>query len=637
MLNIADSNLRMEEIDHQGRELRAQGVWLLGHVTFLAWFCFGVFYWCVGHQIGYWCCMLQCLAYIVIYLLMRSSKRYCVIMNFFLAYSTLGIVAISSLEPVAATSIYFLPYSTLVASQLFGSRHGRYWMAMGMFAMTSFFAIEYGIENLLTNHLAEYILALGICVCVFLTCRQFESHYQQTTQSLVSFSRSLEIKSDNLRKLATTDSLTGLSNRFQLKQQLEQCVANAHHGDPFAIFLVDMDGFKEINDSTGHAVGDQVLTEIGNRLSSKFGHLESVARLGGDEFCLIAKGVTSTSEAEQIAHKIFKELAKKYFLEEHEFVLGASVGLALCPAHSACSTDILAFADTAMYHAKHNQLPFASYTLDMTRKLIENRKLKELLADAIPKNQFSLVYQPQVCVSTGAIDCVEALLRWNNNGQMVTPDHFIPLLEQTGRIVEVGQWVIEEVCRQRKQWLDSGIDLKVSVNISAVQFEADNFVESITGPIKRWGLDFEGFDLEITESLLIGDVEDAVHKLTRLKEHGASISIDDFGTGYSSLAYLRQFPVDKLKVDRAFVKDSPDSDDGAIIASITTLGHVLGMKVLVEGVETKQQLEVVKALDCDQYQGFYFSKPQPPESIASLLLLQQPKQDVDREIAVQLP
>ena len=290
-----------------------------------------------------------------------------------------------------------------------------------------------------------------------------------------------------------------------------------------------------------------------------------------------------------------------------------------------------------MYHAKHNQLPFASYTLDMTRKLIENRKLKELLADAIPKNQFSLVYQPQVCVSTGAIDCVEALLRWNNNGQMVTPNHFIPLLEQTGRIVEVGQWVIEEVCRQRKQWLDSGIDLKVSVNISAVQFEADNFVESITGPIKRWGLDFEGFDLEITESLLIGDVEDAVHKLTRLKEHGASISIDDFGTGYSSLAYLRQFPVDKLKVDRAFVKDIPDSDDGAIIASITTLGHVLGMKVLVEGVETKQQLEVVKALDCDQYQGFYFSKPQPPESIASLLLLQQPKQDVDREIAVQLP
>ena len=628
MLNTIDNNSKDAEVDRQADELRAQGVWLLGQVIFVTWLFFGAYYTYIDHKLAASCCGAQCVAYLVVFFSMRSLKQYCIIMNLFLGFSLLGVLTIAIFDPASATSIYFAPYATLVASQLFGSRQGRYWLVYSMLTMTAFFEIKYGFDNVFSNseYLTQYTLAMGMCASIFLVCRQFESHYKQKTQSLVSFSESLEIKSDELRKLATTDSLTNLANRFQLKQQLEESVENAKRGDPFAIFLIDMDGFKEINDSMGHAVGDQVLVEIGKRLSSKFGNLKSVARLGGDEFCLIATGVDSEIEAQKIAKSIYSELTKRYFLEEHEFGLEASVGLALCPSQSASSTDILAFADTAMYHAKHNQLAIASYSLDMTRKLIENRKLKELLADAITNDEFFLVFQPQICLSTGNIVGVEALLRWNNQGNIISPDRFIPLLEQTGRIVDVGQWVIEEACRQRKQWLDAGVNLPVAVNISAVQFDSDNFIESIVEPIERWGLDFEGFDLEITESLLIGDVETAVNKLTRLKSHGVSISIDDFGTGYSSLAYLRQFPIDKLKIDRAFVKDIPDNDDGAIISSITMLGHVLGMKVLVEGVETKQQLEVVKSFECDECQGFYFNKPLISEEITSLIQNQKQQQ-----------
>lgn len=620
MSDVLVDNQENEKLTQQGEEMRAQGVWLLGHVTLASWIFFGAFYWFIGREAASTWCGLQCVAYLFILFSMRNSKAYCAIMGLFLGLSLVGITAIAAIEPVVATSIYFAPFAILVASQLFGTRQARYWLVCSMLTMATHFAISHGFESLVSDFLIELTLGLGLCVAVFLVCQQFEWHYQKKTENLVSFSNSLQVKSVELRKLATTDSLTGLANRYQLKQQLEACVDQANHGEPFALLLVDMDGFKEINDTLGHAVGDQVLVEIGSRLAKAFSEFESIGRLGGDEFCLIAKGVDSMVEARHIAKQVFRELTKKYFLEDNDFNLGASVGFALGPRHATTSSDILAFADTAMYEAKQNQLPVAGYTKEMTIKLIENREMNDQLSEAIAKNEFFLTFQPQVSFSNGAILGVEALLRWKKDGRLIPPSRFVPLLEQTSQIIEVGSWVIEEACRQKSQWLDQGIDVTVAINISARQFELDGFIDSVVEPIQRWGLDFEGFDLEITESLLISNVDEAVQKLVCLKEHGVSISIDDFGTGYSSLAYLRQFPIDKLKIDRAFVKDIPNGDDGALASSITLLGHVLGMKVVAEGVETEEQLRVLKEQGCDEYQGFYFSKPLASKEITELLM-----------------
>ena len=278
MSDILVDNSENERLTQQGEEMRAQGVWLLGHVTLASWIFFGVFYWLIGREAAASCCGVQCLAYLGIQLTMRKSKAYCTIMSLILGLSIVGIIAISTIEPAVSTSIYFVPFASLVASQLFGTRQARYWLVCSMLAMATHFAITNGLEGLFKDSLIDLALGLGLCAAVFFVCQQFELHYQKKTQNLVCFSNSLQAKSIELRKLATTDSLTGLANRYQLKQQLEDCVQAADSGVPFALLLVDMDGFKEINDTLGHAVGDQVLVEIGNRLTNAFGELESVAQ-----------------------------------------------------------------------------------------------------------------------------------------------------------------------------------------------------------------------------------------------------------------------------------------------------------------------------------------------------------------------
>lgn len=238
---------------------------------------------------------------------------------------------------------------------------------------------------------------------------------------------------------------------------------------------------------------------------------------------------------------------------------------------------------------------------------------------ALERNEFFLVYQPQVCLSTNLIIGVEALLRWECDGEVVSPARFIPLLERNRHIISVGKWVIWEACRQLRQWQDRGIDLEVSINISAMQFNEDGFNESIEQPIREFELSANRLDFEITESLLITNVNQVVDRLNRIKKLGAKISIDDFGTGYSSLAYLRQFPLDRLKIDRAFVKDFPDRDDGVIAKSIVALGKAIGLKVLAEGVETREQLEFLKEFDCDEYQGYLFSRPISAEKVELMM------------------
>ena len=274
-----------------------------------------------------------------------------------------------------------------------------------------------------------------------------------------------------------------------------------------------------------------------------------------------------------------------------------------------------------MYHAKQNQQAIAAYAPRMIELLIETREMNDRLAHALEREEFFLVYQPQLNLETGQIIGVEALLRWQTENQLISPGKFIPLLEQSGRIMDVGRWVIREACRQQAAWKEQhGVDLRIAVNVSAVQFEADQFVESIASPVREFNVEPEKIELEITEGLLINNIPNVVSKLKQIKELGMRISIDDFGTGYSSLAYLRQFPIDKLKIDQAFVRDFPEHDDGVIASSIIILGHLLGMKVLAEGVETQEQLDHLRLNGCDQYQGYFFSKPISPDQVCEMFV-----------------
>jgi EAL domain-containing protein (putative c-di-GMP-specific phosphodiesterase class I) len=327
-------------------------------------------------------------------------------------------------------------------------------------------------------------------------------------------------------------------------------------------------------------------------------------------------------------------LTTRYIIDEFEFPMGASAGIALCPDHTTSPTDLLAYADTAMFVAKDKKLGHTVYTPDMTERLVEYRIMQEQLSRALDRNEFFLVYQPQVQLATGKVIGVEALLRWRHGGQVISPARFVPLLEKSREIIAVGRWIVRDACRQLREWNDAGYDVSVSINLSAVQFNDNDFFRYITSPIEEFQLDPRQLDFEITESLLVDDVNQATQRLTQLKMLGVSISIDDFGTGYSSLAYLRQFPLDRLKIDRAFVKDIPDDDDGVIARSIVVLAKALGLKVLAEGVETKAQLEFLQSLDCDECQGYLLNPPASAEEASKFFAIANPSSQLPLHLAV---
>ena len=597
---------------------RAQSVWLLGHVCYLIWGFFCIFLLANGYVESGIVCAVELLVYTALFLTFRKSDDYLHIMNLILTCSAIGLLAVACSHPKLNLTFFFIPISILISSMLFGFRQAFCWLVISLATILVCFLTIHGIQETWNTKIVELILAFGVPVCIFLCCQQAESFFQQKFDRMIEFSKTLQRRSERLSILATTDSLTKLPNRYQFKIHLDECVKNAKNGQPFVLFLIDMDGFKEINDTMGHAVGDEVLVEIGRRLEQNFSSMAMVARLGGDEFCVLVEDISHQAAAEAFANRLVDVLTKRYFLGENEFTLGTSVGFAICPQHSDTSKHILAYADTAMYHAKHHQLPVACYRRQMTRQLLENREMNEQLANAIERNEFYLVYQPQFEITTGEMVGVEALLRWKNRGRLVPVSQFIGLLEKSGQILHVSNWIIRTACRQLAEWRTAGLELKVAINISAVQFEDPAFFENIIDPIREFQIAPQNIELEITEGLLIHNVSNVVKKLQQLKAFGLSISIDDFGTGYSSLAYLRQFPIDRLKIDRVFVKDIPDADDGLIASSIIVLGQALGLKVLAEGVETQEQLNVLKQHGCEECQGFLFSRPCSPEQILQL-------------------
>ena len=420
----------------------------------------------------------------------------------------------------------------------------------------------------------------------------------------------LTVKAEQLNRLASFDPLTGLANRLKFQEELAERVQDVVANDSsMALLVLDMNGFKAINDSMGHAAGDEVLKTTAKRISRIVSAADLVSRLGGDEFTVIIQNTNRVSDIEAIANRIIKSIAAPMQIEGQEVYVGVSIGMSLAPTDSTDADELFCFADTAMYVAKTNQQGLAIYTTEMSESLRNRRSLENRLASAIRRNEFSVVYQPQCNIATGEITAFEALLRWNNDGKIISPLEFIPLLEGNGQIVKVGQWVFNQACAQAAQWQAQGLPTRIAINISPIQFRDPNFIREVKNTIGKYNLPPNFVELEITEGLLVEDIENTSEKLFELKEFGCRISVDDFGTGYSSLAYLKHLPIDVLKIDREFIKDIPSADDGTIAASVIVLGQSLNMEVLAEGVETPDQVEFLKTHNCHAYQGNLLSKP----------------------------
>ena len=420
------------------------------------------------------------------------------------------------------------------------------------------------------------------------------------------------------------DALTGLANRSLLHDRLAQAIAYASRYDhPFWLVFVDLDQFKFINDTLGHRAGDLMLQEIAERLLASVRETDTVARLGGDEFVLVLPERTDGALSTSVIQRIMDAVAEPITVSAHEFFITCSIGVAVFPGDGCEPDALLKHADIAMYRAKEtgrNNVQF--FTPLMNEQALERLHLEGALRGAIEQNQFILHYQPQVDLASGSIVGMEALLRWQHPELgTVPPGRFIALAEETGLIVPIGAWVIETACRQNKAWQEAGFGgLRMSVNLSARQFAQPDLVASVAKVLTETGLNPNLFEIELTESLVMTDVERAIETLDSLHRLGVFLSIDDFGTGYSSLSYLKRFPIDILKIDQSFVRDiSDDPDDAAIVVSIISLAHSLRMSVIAEGVETRGQLEYLQAHDCDQLQGYYFSRPVPAQAFEQLL------------------
>ncbi len=418
-----------------------------------------------------------------------------------------------------------------------------------------------------------------------------------------------------LEDLANYDALTGLPNRLMFNNRLVHDIAMAEREDlELGIILLDLDGFKSVNDSLGHPAGDQLLVKVAQRLKNSIRKSDTVARLGGDEFVLILTSSNKNSIA-MTANKILDILCAPYNISGHETVISASLGVTLFPADGTDPVVLLKNADTAMYHAKENgKKNIRFFTDEMTMKAQTRFNIAGDLRRALSNREFVVYYQPKVSLKTGRIVGMEALVRWQHKGKLIPPNDFIPVAEETGIIGEIGEWVLKDACRTTKIWHEDLPGLIVSVNLSAKQFNSGKLVEMVKGVLQSTGFDPCLLDLEITETVVMQDVKQSSVQLAQLKKLGVALSMDDFGTGYSSLAYLKQFPLDILKIDRAFIKDiTENADDLAVVEAIIAMAVQLKKTIIAEGVETDAQIEILKKTECHQIQGYFVSRPIPAE------------------------
>ncbi|MDP3465182.1 MAG: EAL domain-containing protein [Sulfuricurvum sp.] len=418
---------------------------------------------------------------------------------------------------------------------------------------------------------------------------------------------------DHIHQLAHYDALTSLPNRLLFMERLKQSIVMARRKEtPLALFFLDLDGFKKINDSLGHDAGDLLLQEVALRLKKYMRESDTVSRLGGDEFTIIIDGYSQISDIIIVVNKILKELSAAFKIGERSVYITASIGISIYPDDGHDIQELIKNADTAMYAAKEkgkNRYEFYDY--EMNRKTLERLTLESCLHRAYDEQQFMVYYQPKINLIDHSIEGAEALIRWNHPSfGFVSPSQFIPLAEETGMIAQIGEWVLRQVCRDLKEWKERGIgDIKVSVNLSAIQFRDPNLVKILDTVISQEGVSVDSLEMEITESMLMHDVQGSIEMMKQLKKMGLSLSIDDFGTGYSSLKYLKEFPVDILKIDKSFIDEIPNNANDRMIAkAVIDLAHNLGMEVIAEGVEKLEQVEFLMQNGCPSVQGFYFSK-----------------------------
>jgi diguanylate cyclase (GGDEF)-like protein len=464
------------------------------------------------------------------------------------------------------------------------------------------------------------LFAFGLLLLTLLAA-VYDAHLQSRGRS---HARRLEAANAELEHQATHDALTGLPNRVLFMDRLSREILHAERdGHRFAVLLLDLDRFKVINDSLGHAAGDQLLADVGRRLCSAVREVDTVARTGGGEFLLLIADACDQSDLAAVAGRMGKALSEPFRVNAAEVHTSASIGISVYPEDGLDADALVARADEAMYCAKRsgrNSHKFFNRTMSVFSQ--DRLDLENDLRRALAANQFEVHYQPKSDVASDRVSSVEALLRWRHPTRgLVSPSVFIPLAEDNGLILSIGEWVLREACRQAREWQRMGLPfLRIAVNVSPVQFRQSNLLQAVRTALSDFALQPHCLEIELTETTVMEHAESSVEILEQLSRMGVMVSIDDFGTGYSSMTYLRRFPIDKLKIDRSFISDlTTNAADASIVQAIISLAHSLRLKVVAEGVETAEQLQLLRELGCDQYQGFYRSAAVPAEQIEASL------------------
>ena len=421
-------------------------------------------------------------------------------------------------------------------------------------------------------------------------------------------------REEHIKYQAYHDALTKLPNRYLLYDRLNMAISHANRNEEkLAVMLLDLDRFKRINDTMGHPAGDTLLQEVAYRLNESLRDGDTVSRLGGDEFCIILEDIKHVENVLKVSQKIFKAFSKPFLLRDHELYVTTSIGVSIYPNDGSDVETLIKNSDTAMYEAKaQGRNNVRLYTSSMNDEALERLAIENEIIKGLEKNEFVVYYQPQVCLKTDRITGAEALIRWKHPELgFLLPGKFIPIAEETGLIELLGNWVLSTACSQNKKWQDLGLPpINISVNLSAIQFQQQTLIKTVNNMLKQSGLEAKYLDLEITESSAILDPEFAIKMLKELKKSGIQISMDDFGTGYSSLALLNRLPIDRLKIDRSFISNIVnDTEKQAIVSAIIAMAKSLGLKVVAEGVETKEQMAYLKSHYCDEIQGYFISKP----------------------------
>ncbi len=465
------------------------------------------------------------------------------------------------------------------------------------------------LAGVLGSLLAIYALILGILL------RYRKLFNEQETARLA--------QEERIRHQAYHDALTGLPNRASFAEHLEEAVRRARRtGWTLGVMFLDLDHFKLINDSLGHDAGDQLLRVATARIQRSVRDTDMLFRMGGDEFTVLLESVRGPEETAAVAQRIIEAIAEPVQLQQHEIGVTTSIGMSLFPRDDPSGVRLVKSADTAMYRAKElGRNRFEFFTAEMNQRVENQLLLGAALRRAVKAGEFVLHFQPRVSAAERKVVGVEALLRWQHPQRgLVPPADFIPLLEETDLIIPVGDWVLRTACRQAREWQEHGLSLRVSVNISSRQFRSESLVDTVAAALQSSALAPEFLELELTESLLVENAERAISIMTRLKKLGVTLSIDDFGTGYSSLGYLRQFPIDFLKVDRVFIRDvDKNAKDAAIVRAISALARSLGIGFVAEGVEEAGQAEYLETCDCAEMQGYLFGRPVPAEELPEIV------------------